>query len=334
MRKKLSATLAAILIFSCCAALCIGVSASDIITHKITYGSSGAAYLRLTKRDDANTIYYTANGKAPSEKSDIYTKKLKTSSSCVIRATELDPSGNKVASIKLTLQAKASPVTYKKTEEEDGCTVKLFCETENAEIRYTVDGSKPTEDSDRYIMPLKITQSCVIRAAAFRDDLRRGRIASVSVKLDEGVSYSTEAVVSESFPEYMTAMLEMINKERADAGVEPLVLDAELCEAAAVRGDEIVRSYSHTRPDGRTSSTIFEDLGFMPGEYKAYGKISRATGENIARGQDTVARVVREWLASESHRNTIVFSKYKKVGFAYAKGNDEYEFYWVQIFAS
>jgi hypothetical protein len=43
---------------------------------------------------------------------------------------------------------------------------------EEAEIRYTNDGSEPTKKSPLYTAPLEITQTTVLRAAAFRKDKR------------------------------------------------------------------------------------------------------------------------------------------------------------------
>jgi len=39
---------------------------------------------------------------------------------------------------------------------------------DGATIRYTLDGSEPTESSAEYVAPISITQSCTLRAAAFR----------------------------------------------------------------------------------------------------------------------------------------------------------------------
>ncbi|GHT39278.1 hypothetical protein AGMMS49965_04830 [Bacteroidia bacterium] len=40
---------------------------------------------------------------------------------------------------------------------------------EGTEIRYTADGSEPTKESSLYTAPLEISQTCVLRAAAFRN---------------------------------------------------------------------------------------------------------------------------------------------------------------------
>ena len=48
-------------------------------------------------------------------------------------------------------------------------TVTMSSRTEGAAIRYTLDGSEPTEASPLYTEPFRITESCTIRARAFKD---------------------------------------------------------------------------------------------------------------------------------------------------------------------
>jgi len=48
-------------------------------------------------------------------------------------------------------------------------TVDMNCETEGATIRYTLDGSEPTEESTRFVRPFTLTESKRIRARAFKE---------------------------------------------------------------------------------------------------------------------------------------------------------------------
>ena len=51
-----------------------------------------------------------------------------------------------------------------------GNTVSLSCETEDAEIHYTLDGSEPTEESALYTEPFTIDDTTTVRAKAFKTD--------------------------------------------------------------------------------------------------------------------------------------------------------------------
>lgn len=48
--------------------------------------------------------------------------------------------------------------------------VSLFCETDDAEIRYTTDGTEPDEESYLYDEPILIEYSTILKAKAFKDD--------------------------------------------------------------------------------------------------------------------------------------------------------------------
>lgn len=54
---------------------------------------------------------------------------------------------------------------------EAGTTVALASLTEEAEIRYTTDGSEPMKDSALYITPITINENKTIKARAFKDGL-------------------------------------------------------------------------------------------------------------------------------------------------------------------
>ena len=121
-------------------------------------------------------------------------------------------------------------------------------------------------------------------------------------------------------------MLELVNIERANAGVAPLVLDEALCNAANMRAIEMDRTgeFSHTRPGGRECFTVVDycNIGYM------------MCGENIAAGQPTPEEVMNSWLGSAGHKANILSPEYTKMGLGYSTGGGgEYRHYWAQEFA-
>lgn len=113
---------------------------------------------------------------------------------------------------------------------------------------------------------------------------------------------------------YASSVVDEVNMERASRGLGTLRIDAELTRAARVRAQEIAQKFSHTRPDGTKWRTVS----------------SSAYGENIARGQKTVDKVMAAWMSSQGHRQNILRASYGSIGVACLKVGSIY--YWVQLF--
>ena len=105
-----------------------------------------------------------------------------------------------------------------------------------------------------------------------------------------------------------------VNAERAKYGLSSLTVSDELTRAACVRASEIVRQFSHTRPDGSSCFTVS----------------GTAYGENIAKGQSSADRVMAAWMSSEGHRANILRESYGSIGVCALKVNGV--IYWVQLF--
>ena len=114
---------------------------------------------------------------------------------------------------------------------------------------------------------------------------------------------------------------QLVNGERAKAGLPALEYDTEIASAAMVRANEITASFSHTRPDGRKFSTVLTDNGIR----------FTGAGENIAWGQKSPEQVMEAWMNSDGHRANILDANFNKIGVGHyqdASGRN----YWVQLF--
>jgi uncharacterized protein YkwD len=110
------------------------------------------------------------------------------------------------------------------------------------------------------------------------------------------------------------SVVSQTNDERAKEGLPALTVSSELNRAAAVRAQEIVQKFSHTRPDGSAWNTVS----------------SACRGENIAMGQQSADKVMAAWMSSSGHRANILRSSFGSIGVAaYKVGNT---MYWVQEF--
>ncbi|MCR5704069.1 MAG: CAP domain-containing protein, partial [Eubacterium sp.] len=129
-----------------------------------------------------------------------------------------------------------------------------------------------------------------------------------------------ETVGSEE-QQYIEKIVQLVNKERKSAGLNAVQLDETLTKAAMTRAKETNISFSHTRPDGTSFSTVLSQY-----------KISyRGAGENIAWGQQSPDEVMRGWMNSSGHRANILNKNFKKIGVGYYKVENGRK-YWSQLF--
>ncbi len=114
----------------------------------------------------------------------------------------------------------------------------------------------------------------------------------------------------------------LLNEQRTQNGLEPLILDATITELAMQRAAECALYYSHTRPNGGSCFTIIEENGIQVW----------SAGENIAAGYYTAADVMDGWMNSSGHRENILTSGYTHAGLGCVTVNAVR--YWVQLFVS
>ena len=130
----------------------------------------------------------------------------------------------------------------------------------------------------------------------------------------------TESQVSEFRTAYENEVISLVNAERAKVGLPSLSADSGAVEVAHIRAKEIARSFSHTRPDGRSCFTAASDAGLS----------YRTAGENIAYGYATPQQVVKGWMDSEGHRKNILSSSFTKIGGGCYESSGV--LYWSQFF--
>ena len=106
---------------------------------------------------------------------------------------------------------------------------------------------------------------------------------------------------------YAAQVVSLVNAERAKHGLSALTMDSSVTAAAQVRAGELYRSFSHTRPDGRSCFTALREAG------ASYS----GAGENIAYGQRSPEAVMQAWMNSSGHRANILSNKYTKIGVGY-----------------
>lgn len=120
---------------------------------------------------------------------------------------------------------------------------------------------------------------------------------------------------------YVLKVVELVNKERKSAGLNPVTLNTDATTAAQVRAEESSVSFSHTRPDGTSFATALKDAGVS----------YRSCGENIAWGQKTPEQVMEGWMNSAGHRANILNASYTEIGVGFYQNASGVN-YWSQLF--
>jgi len=121
---------------------------------------------------------------------------------------------------------------------------------------------------------------------------------------------------------YEQRVVELVNEERAKAGLGALTVSDSLNAVAKLRASELEKKFSHTRPDGRSCFTAYSECGANYG-WKA---------ENIAAGYQTPEEAMAGWMNSSGHRANILSPNYTYIGVGYYGGGGYYGTYWSQNF--
>ncbi|KZE80712.1 serine protease [Paenibacillus elgii] len=117
---------------------------------------------------------------------------------------------------------------------------------------------------------------------------------------------------------FASQVVNLVNQERAKAGLKPLASDSALTSMALAKAKDMYTNnyFDHTSP---TYGSPFDMM-------KSFGITFSYAGENIAKGQRSPQEVMNAWMNSEGHRQNILSPNFTKIGVAYYNGE------WVQEF--
>ncbi len=116
-------------------------------------------------------------------------------------------------------------------------------------------------------------------------------------------------------------VFDLVNAERKKKGLTAYKTDSKLQQVADIRAKESATSFSHTRPNGQSSTSfIFEYLKLKSG----------STGENLAYGQKDAKTVYDCWYKSAGHNANMFSKKFKYMAVGYYEANGK--IYWSQAF--
>ena len=287
-------------------------------------GATGYQIYRATKQDGPykkikTTKELTYKDTSASSKTAYYYK---------VRAYKTGASKNTygnfsaVKSVKAVL-SKTTNLTAKASANGISLTWKTVSRATSYRV-YRADSKNGTYEYVTSTKNLKYTDNNVKSGKTYYYKVRAYAVSN-SIKYYGSYSSIASAKISNNTQtnnSYQQQVIDLVNKERKAAGLSALTTTSKLESAAMHRAKEIVKTFSHTRPDGTSFYTVLEE----------YGITYNACGENIAWGQRTPEEVMNDWMNSEGHRRNIMSSNYNKIGIGYYVVNNTA--YWVQIFTN
>jgi uncharacterized protein YkwD len=126
-------------------------------------------------------------------------------------------------------------------------------------------------------------------------------------------------------PAIVSAIVQLTNAERSNAGLPALRASSRLNEAAQLHADQMARlgrlahelsGAQYPRPEDRLAAAGYQ--------WSAYA-------ENIAMGQSTAAAAMDSWMHSSGHRANILSTSTTEIGVGYARDSAGRPYY-VQVF--
>jgi Ca2+-binding RTX toxin-like protein len=129
---------------------------------------------------------------------------------------------------------------------------------------------------------------------------------------------------------FIAEVVTLTNQFRAQNGLAPLTLNAELSNTAQFHSQDMAQQdyFDHTGKNGSSPWDRAAMFGFGGNTYM---------GENIAAGQTTPQQVVNGWINSPGHRANMLNANFTQIGVGYEflandTGTTNYFHYWTQFF--
>lgn len=149
-----------------------------------------------------------------------------------------------------------------------------------------------------------------------------GIAAVLMIALLAQVSYSVlttgrVSVLAQASDISVVELLDNTNAERVKAGLEPLTINEQLNDAAALKAQDMFANnyWAHVSPTGVQPWEWFAQAGYT----------YTSAGENLAKNYPNATTTVAAWMASDAHRENILKEAYVDVGFAVLDGELEGE---------
>lgn len=110
-------------------------------------------------------------------------------------------------------------------------------------------------------------------------------------------------------------ILRRLNIDRIKAKAKPLKMLDPLCKIADIRAKDISEKWAHSRPNGKSFSSVYDEVGFKKG--KIVGENLAYTEDKPANVNDFVKYAYKHLYNEKAHRENMLSRKYKCIGIGY-----------------
>ena len=203
-----------------------------------------------------------------------------------------------------------------------GVTYTLTC-ADSAMVTITPDG--PLSTTGEYFYSVRGLKAGTAVITAVGSDGFRGTV-TINIQGETPEEPSTPGSSDIDWGEYAEMkqeIVDLINEERARIGLNELEVSPKVMQAAQIRADECNISYSHTRPNGKSFNTVFEDVSLASG-----GREDLASGYVFGSAKP----IVDAWIASPGHYDALTDSDCNYIGIGIAKDEFGYGYYFAALF--
>lgn len=147
----------------------------------------GTQLVTITSATKDAVIYYTTDGKTPTVKSTRYVEPFKIDASMTVKAIAVkqgrEPSD--VAEAIYMLATENPVITPDGGSFMGEARISIQCKTEDADIYYTIDETKPTEKSTKYTAPFTIDSSKTVKAFAVKKGMAKSDTVEAFIEVKE-----------------------------------------------------------------------------------------------------------------------------------------------------
>jgi len=106
-------------------------------------------------------------------------------------------------------------------------------------------------------------------------------------------------------------LIRLVNELRASVGVQPVTQQSQLTQGAFIRAEEQSQSFAHTRPDGTSWRTTFDEVGYSG---TVYGENLVSTTADFSNETEAAQYLFDLWKESPSHYENMVNPEYNQIG--------------------